>query len=378
MGIAHRPMRPVEDARMEVLLAVAANIFVVPLVLVNSALAAVGCVVVLGTGLGLAVGLTRALGVELSSVGAAQAAMAHTVLTLFSGHVERVGGLSLAVRGERLDSTEERALVLCNHRSWVDTAVLFSLARHADRLTGMRFVADSSLLRVPIVGALSAVLDVAFVIERSARAAGGPLSRAYARLQRASRKGLPFWLVLYPEGYLRSPAKLRAAREFALARGLRPLAHLQQPRTKGFVAAVAALRGDIDAVYDVTIAYGDQPYDPVTPSIFSLYFTLALAPRVVHVHTRRIPLNVVPKDEEDAKAWMYKLFEEKDKLLDDFYKNKRFPGNNVGWERVAVSRMLVHVALSFVVVAFVGGIALLMVMQLGATHKLALTSSFTA
>lgn len=347
-----------------------ANMALFPLVLINTLLVGLGCALVLVTAFGVAVGVSRAMRTEPKALGATAAMVVHTFLTLFSGHCERVGGLTLSVRGERIDRGDERALVLCNHRSWVDTVVLVLLARHAGRLGGLKFVADSSLLKVPVVGVLAVLLDAVYVIERTARAAGAPLGRAYARLSRASRAGFPFWLILYPEGYLRSAAKLRAAREFAEKRGLAPLNHLLQPRTKGFVGALRSLRGDIDAVYDVTIAYGRRPYDAVTPSMFSIYFTYAFAPRVVHVYTRRIPMEAVPKDEDDAKAWLYKLYEEKDALLEEFYKNHRFPGNRVAWQNATIAHLFAHAVFSFVVLSIAGAASFMLLRQLGATARM--------
>ncbi len=290
------------------------------------------------------------------------AAVTRCCLNLFTGHIERFGGLKLEVRGDPV--TSERAVLVCNHRSWVDTIVLMSLARHSGMEGNLRFVADKQLLKLPVFGLIAAILDVVFLIERKAATSRAPLSRAYGRLRHYGRCGVPFWLIVYAEGYLRSAVKLAAGREFAESRGLTPLKHLLQPRTKGFVAAVTALRHELDCIYDVTIAYGDKPYDEVTPGGGELYVVPASKDRVVNVHTRRIPISEVPRDEDEAKEWLYKLYQEKDRRLEEFYTAGRFDAPRVQWERITRRRLLLYIVSSLAVSALCIAIVVLIVAKL--------------
>ncbi len=100
------------------------------------------------------------------------------------------------------------------------------------------------------------------------------------------------------------------------------------------MSSVQALRGTATAIYDITIAYGDDPDAEVSPSFLRTHFTTALSERIVHVHQRRIPIENVPKDDEDAKRWLYKLYEQKDELLDGYYKNEKFDGPPMRWNRM--------------------------------------------
>lgn len=43
------------------------------------------------------------------------------------------------------------------------------------------------------------------------------------------------------------------------------------------------------------------------------------------VFYRLYPCNQVPQDTEEMTQWLYKRFEEKEKMLDYFYKNGEFP-----------------------------------------------------
>jgi Acyltransferase C-terminus len=89
-------------------------------------------------------------------------------------------------------------------------------------------------------------------------------------------------------------------------------------------------------VYDVTLGYqeDDDAERNVTPDFVSTLLTPSATPRVVAVHQRRIPLEEVPEDEEELKAWIYRLYAEKDKLLDEFARTGAFPGRKVQWVRM--------------------------------------------
>lgn len=268
-----------------------------------------------------------------------QSAILDTWFTMLIGNCEHPGGFTLRVTGDVFRS-DETAIIVCNHRSWIDTVALFSLARQVGRNGDVKFLAKKSLLLFPVFGLIGAVTDSVVFIERSAQRATEAMSKVYRRLTDARRADLPFWLIIYPEGTRRTPEKLAAARDFAKKRDLRALDHLLQPRTKGFVSATQALRGTAGAVYDVTVAYGDNAEEEVRPSFLEMYFTTAVRQRVVHVHQRRIPLDCVPAEEEEAKLWVYKLFEQKDALIDGYYKNKKFEGNPMRWNRMSLGRWL--------------------------------------
>lgn len=215
--------------------------------------------------------------------------------------------------------------------------MLFALARQVGRNGDCKFMAKKSLLLFPVFGLVGAVTDSVVFIQREAKKAGSAMATVCRRLVDPRRRDLPFWLIIFPEGTRRTAKKLSEAQDFAKKRDLRSLDHILQPRTKGFVSMSKALRDTADAVYDVTIAYGTKSDEEVKPSFLSLYFTAALGERVIHVHQRRIPMERVPEDEERAKKWLYKLYEQKDALLDGYYKNGKFQGEPMRWNKITVA-----------------------------------------
>src|SRR4051812_32974657 len=76
-------------------------------------------------------------------------------------------------------------------------------------------------------------------------------------LRHSHTKSYPLQLLLFPEGTDKTVSTTIKSDEFARKNGLPPLRHVLYPRETGFVYVARALRrlGDIDAVYDLTLAY---------------------------------------------------------------------------------------------------------------------------
>lgn len=244
----------------------------------------------------------------------------------YVGHFEHISRIDLEITGDSLRGRES-ALIICNHRSWMDTIVLYILARHVGLHGDVKFFAKKSLLAVPVYGLAGAILSVVIFISRNFGKANRRLDKTFAMLTDPKRRW-PFWMISYLEGTRRTQPKLEAAQAFAKQRDLTPLNHILQPRTKGFVASVQALRGDVGAVYDFTIGYqeADDESRDMVPNFPKQFFTTTTGRRKIRVHQRRFPIEDLPEEDEDIKVWAYKLFEDKDNLLDTFYRTGSFPG----------------------------------------------------
>ena len=83
--------------------------------------------------------------------------------------------------------------------------------------------------------------------------------------------GLPVWLVIFPEGTRFNPIVseqvLQRSKLFAQEKGLSPFDRVLYPRSGATIAAIRALKDQLDAVYDVTIMYS-QTYELAAPSMF--------------------------------------------------------------------------------------------------------------
>jgi len=212
------------------------------------------------------------------------------------------GGLSVAFYGDvaalQADPSASR-LVICNHVSSTDTIVLEVLADSCRALEHVRAFIKRGLTYQPILGWFFRLLgflamarsfgrDVA-TIERqlhglAAQAKEGPLGR--------------YWLVIFPEGTRRTPAKVAESQAYAAAHGLPTLRRVLLPRVKGL------------------------------HTTRSLFFSRG-CPLTVHIHVTLIPIAEVPTDPTDIQTWTVARFEAKEALLEHFHATGAFPGDRV-------------------------------------------------
>lgn len=207
----------------------------------------------------------------------------------------------------------ENAIVVANHQQMPDITALMLFARTKGRLGDLKWFVKDELKYVPGVGWGMVFLDCLFV-KRDWHTDADSIERTFASL----RKGkVPLWLICFAEGTRLSPKKIERSRAFAEEQGLKPLEHVLQPRTKGFVASVQGLRDHVDAVYDVTIGYENG-----VPTLWQ--YIQGLAP-VAHMHWLRVPVADLPETDEELELWLQKRYEVKDQLLAHFYEHGVFP-----------------------------------------------------
>ncbi|MEW6443005.1 MAG: lysophospholipid acyltransferase family protein [bacterium] len=208
---------------------------------------------------------------------------------------------------------EENAIVVLNHQDMADITVMFSFARAKRRVGDLKWFVKDVIKYVPGVGWGMLFLDCLY-IKRDWTEDRNLIRKVFEKILKYD---VPIWLMLFAEGTRLRPQKLEQSRRYALGQGRAPLRHVLFPRTKGFAATVISLRGHLDAVYDVTIGYPQG-----VPTLWQWIRGYA---REVHVHVRRFGMDRMPGREEDLSEWLVQRFEEKDVLLDGFYRTGSFP-----------------------------------------------------
>jgi 1-acyl-sn-glycerol-3-phosphate acyltransferase len=203
-------------------------------------------------------------------------------------------------------------LIISNHVSWVDIFVLFR-AFHG-RTAFIRFFLKQELIWMPIVGQACWALQFPFMkrytaeyLERHPEKRGTDL----ATTRRACRRyrHVPVTILNFLEG-TRFSCEKHADQES-------PYRHLLRPRIGGIGFVLASLGDQIDALFDVTIAY------PGGDSTFWQFVTN----RLPRISVRARPVLVPPEFFEAAitepgperdrfKAWIEEIWREKDLLLD--------------------------------------------------------------
>ncbi|BBN04344.1 lysophosphatidic acid acyltransferase / lysophosphatidylinositol acyltransferase [Marchantia polymorpha subsp. ruderalis] len=209
---------------------------------------------------------------------------------------------------------KEHALLICNHRSDIDWLVGWLLAQRFGCLGGTRAVMKQSVKYLPVIGWSMYFSEYVF-LARSWAKDEVTLKAGYRSLKGFPR---PFWLALFVEGTRFTKKKLEAAQEYAASANMHIPQNVLIPRTKGFVSAIANLREFVPAVYDMTLAVSNDSTNPTMSGI------LKGQSSTIHVHLRRVPIETLPKADEEIAAWCKEAFVKKDEMLDDHNKINSF------------------------------------------------------
>jgi len=215
-------------------------------------------------------------------------------------------------------------LVSCNHRSWVDILVLQRCFNR--RLPLLRFFLKRELIRVPFLGVAWWALDFPFM-RRDSKAAlaqrPGLKGRDLENARKACEKfrDIPVAMMNFPEGTRFSVSKRDKGRS--------PFRNLLLPRIGGMGQVLYALGDQLDALIDVTIVYPQT--DPAAPAPTFWDLVTGRIPQIVaRAQKRAIPAALLGRDfradpqfRRDLEAWMMRMWEEKDALIDQLQSTQR-------------------------------------------------------
>jgi len=205
-------------------------------------------------------------------------------------------------------------LIMANHLSWVDIFALFR-AFHG-RAAFIRFFLKRQLFWTPIIGQACWALEFPFMrrytpeyLEKHPEKRGTDLMTTRKACQRY--RNFPVAILNFLEGTRLTAEKHAASKS--------PYRHLLPPRIGGIGFVLAALGEQLDAIYDVTLAY--PPDNDITMG----RFVAGRVPRIV-IRARRVtppphvfdPAVTHPGPERDAlKVWIEGMWREKDALLEE-------------------------------------------------------------
>lgn len=180
-------------------------------------------------------------------------------------------------------------------------------------------VAKNIIRWIPVLGSAMVAMGTVF-LTRSWEQDKKKIEATFSHL---NTRGMPYWLLTHPEGTRFTAARAAESQQFSAARGLAPLAHVLQPRVKGFSTTVLGLGPSLESVLDTTICW-DRPPAPM-PGCFMGQG----GPRVVHVHLAEFPVSQLPKSEDALQAWLYRRWAEKDRLVASFKATGQFDAPRV-------------------------------------------------
>ena len=204
----------------------------------------------------------------------------------------------------------ENVILIANHRTMADTAVVAILALNQGRLADIKWIGKETIKYVPGLG-LGLLLAGSLFLKRDWARDKAYFTNALLSLRAGCE---PFWLVLFPEG-----TRFAQDKRNVKASPVRPesaaLTQVLPPKAGGFVIAVQLLRQRSDAVYDVTILY---------PSGQRAHFWDYLQGRIseVRIQVVRTPMAELPHDDKALGCWLRERFQHKDRNLTDHYRPK--------------------------------------------------------
>ncbi|SGY79293.1 BQ5605_C008g05097 [Microbotryum silenes-dioicae] len=281
---------------------------------------------------------------------------------------------------------DQQSLWIANHQQycdWIFSWILFALA-HLDG--GIIIILKASLRWAPIVGPAMQLFEFVFIDKKHRLQDSDEI---YHHVQRSTALGLPFQLLLYPEGTLVSALTRPKSEAYARTLGVPDLENLVLPRSAGLLYCMRTALSVLPTLtlYDLTIGYEGIPpkgYAQSYYTIFSWFGYRTPSPRVhLHLHRlaaaecpvgpgiekgkslRTIEQELTQKDRDAFDKWIRKRWEIKDGLMAQFYREGEFPKGRQGSREIEVrarQRDWIGIALVFVlfftVSSTVGGAAL--------------------
>ncbi|XP_075874807.1 1-acyl-sn-glycerol-3-phosphate acyltransferase epsilon [Nelusetta ayraudi] len=244
---------------------------------------------------------------------------------------EHYTGVEIIIYGE-IPKNKENVIYVSNHQCTADWIIADMLAIRQSAIGHVRYVLKDGLKWLPLYGWYFSQHGGVYV-KRSAKFNEKAMVK---KLLNQTECGAPMYLVIFPEGTRYNPELknvIADSQAFAAKEGLGVLSHTLTPRMKASHIALQTMRGHLDAVYDITVAYegsldASRQRKPA-PSMPE--FLCKECPRV-HIHFERVDVKEIPAEPVFFRRWLHERFEIKDRLLKNFYESEdadkltKFPG----------------------------------------------------
>ncbi|KAG4090181.1 hypothetical protein H8356DRAFT_1005809 [Neocallimastix lanati (nom. inval.)] len=231
---------------------------------------------------------------------------------------EKVRHGKITYSGDLLPN-DESAIVLPNHRSYVDFYLVHSVGLRKKQLPNLKYFLKDSLKFLPAFGWGMYFMKMIFV-KRDWTSDKKKIEETFAQIKSLKNN---YWIVCYLEGSRITPEKIKACQEFSKKKGYPVLDNVLIPRTKGFIATIHSFRDTkVKYVYDLTLVYGHEKRGyGVYPSIPRIFMGRIDTGYRFHVHIKRIPISSIPEDDEEITKWCVQLYKEKNDFLEEMKHN---------------------------------------------------------
>lgn len=257
--------------------------------------------------------------------------------------------------GKLLSHLKKRSIIIANHQIYTDWVFLWWLLSTAGLGGNIFIILKKSLESIPILGYGMRNFRFIFLSRRwvqdkvtlhnslgtiDANSRGvGPLSGNkplqvnedgelfWNTTKTNEEKSWPYSLLLFPEGTNLSPTTRRRSASFAEKIGQQAFRHVLLPHATGLRTSLKLLGPSVEIVYDITIGYSGVGRDTYGEMIYRLpnIFLRGETPKLVDMHIRAFNVADIPvDDEEEFNQWLYKVWKEKDDLMEIYYSKGSF------------------------------------------------------
>jgi lysocardiolipin and lysophospholipid acyltransferase len=233
----------------------------------------------------------------------------------FSAYLlEHAWGMQYVFTGDKMQ--DESHILISNHRTRLDWALLWPLLARFDMLPYLHIVLKSDIKKYPIMGWGTQMLRYIF-LSRKWEHDEAHLT-TMLQLIGSERK---YSLLLFPEGTDFNEKGRAASKAFAEKQNLPQYQFILHPRTTGFIHCLKQLRASsttpLQAVYDVTMAFRG----PIAQSEVAL--AAGNTPKQIFCHIQRVDVASLAEDSTALDAWVKQRFATKEKVLSLFYANDK-------------------------------------------------------
>nr|CAB3220646.1 1-acyl-sn-glycerol-3-phosphate acyltransferase gamma-like [Phallusia mammillata] len=208
----------------------------------------------------------------------------------------------------------ESIIAILNHRGQLDWVVSWVVAEYSNILGMAKCIAKNSIRYIPVMGWSFWMAESVF-LKRKIEKDKKTLEKGFKAL--ASFKQ-PYWFLIFCEGTRFTPERHQKSIEFERKNGLKPLKHLLQPKTKGFVLTTQGLRNNVDYIYDAAVCF----HGDTEPTLMDM---LNGKPCKADFLVRRTPISEVPVDDDECAEYLRDLYQDKDELCEYHKHHDTFP-----------------------------------------------------
>jgi hypothetical protein len=239
------------------------------------------------------------------------------------------GGFTFVFTGDGLKSKiSNKSLVISNHLSSADWMLHLWFSVFFKNAQNIRFFLQHQHKCVPLIGWATYFHDMIFLHREYKKDA----NEIRNKLKSYKEHDTPVWLVIFPEGTFvtkDSTLRIRKNAEFAQQRNLKLYNNLLIPRVKGFEMCLSKEHKDaFEDVVDITFAI--SPYHVKIgggyPLMFLQCFNKSAKGVKIHCNVEQFKVKDIPNNRSE---WLFERFDEKEKLLEYYDNNGKFPGKQV-------------------------------------------------